>query len=83
MVVATLNTGGAQGLWRLINTVHEPSLEEVDVWCLQEVALEEEEDKTVARHLARRGYNFWAAGCYDKRTQIMQKKGGAAIAIKK
>jgi len=83
MVVATLNTGGAQGLWRLINTIHEPNLEEVDVWCLQEVALEEEEDKTVARHLARRGYNFWAAGCYDKRTQIMQKKGGTAIAIKK
>jgi len=45
MVVATLNTGRAQGLWRLNNTIHEPSLEEVDVWCLQEVALEEEKEK--------------------------------------
>lgn len=67
--VGSLNTGGAPGVWRAINTL----LPDLDVLCLQEASLEASELAAVCRTLQQKGYSgFFAPG---------QSKGGGVLTI--
>ena len=57
---ATLNTGGAPGVWRAIETMLQPppDVQEapLDILCLQEASLQQNEALAVQRFVARLGY---------------------------
>ena len=81
--IASLNVGGITGAWRLFNSIHEGENKNVDVWCIQEVAMTKVEAQAASRYLSKKGYYFHAAGAYAKRTEDEQMKGGVAMITRK
>ena len=57
---ATLNTGGAPGVWRAIDAMLQPpsnlQATPLDLLCLQEASLQQNEALAVQRHVAKLGY---------------------------
>ena len=71
------------GLWRLLNNLEEKTFQEKDVYCIQETAGTEDQNKAAANFAARKGYNFWATTGYEQTGEGERRKGGAGMLIRK
>ena len=79
--IMSANVGGAAGAWRILDEI---SKQDVDVACLQETALTDQEGEAFRRASKLRGYRCYSIGGYTHtdRWGGERRRGGVAILVK-